>query len=281
MRDDAPVTAFAHLVSDSMVLEVKIITSPGTKLARQGPSSDDGGGGDVADSCPTVTFNNDKNGNEAASAFCEQYLLPLLDEDFQPLREMVRLTTNCPRQGVEFRDVLGISKQPGGVALCNSLLRSDFAGDWTKVDVIACCETSGIMYASVLATHVNIPLALIRDAGKLPPPTISVSKSSSYISSSGSTQEKTVKMGTDAVRKGGSVVIVDDVLASGETLCTVLKLLGDAGIGAENVSVMVVAELPVHRGRELSRQLDFGRVKVQSLVVPRPQCGKADDRFFW
>lgn len=263
MRDDAPVTTFAHLVSDSRVLEVKIITSPRTKLARQGPSSDDGGGEDVADNCPTFIFNNDKNGNEAASAFCEQYLLPLLHEDFQRLREMVRLT----RQGVEFRDVLGISQQPDGLALCNSLLRSDFAGDWTKVDAIACCETGGILFASVLATHVNLPLALIRDAGKLPSPTISVSKSSSYFSSSGSTQEKRVEMGTDAVRKGGSVVVVDDVLASGETLCAVLQLLSDAGIVAENVSIMVVAELPVHRGRELLRQHGFGMVKVQSLVV--------------
>jgi len=268
MRDDAPVTTFAHLVSDRRVLEVKIITSPRTELARQGPSSDDGGGGeDVADNCPTFIFNNDKNGNEAASAFCEQYLLPLLHEDFQRLREMVRLTPNFPRQGVDFRDVLGISQQPGGLALCNSLLRSDFAGDWTKVDAIACCETGGILFASVLATHVNLPLALIRDAGKLPPPTISVSKSSSYISSSGSMQEKRVEMGTDAVRKGGSVVVVDDVLASGETLCAVLQLLSDAGIVAENVSIMVVAELPVHRGRELLRQLGFGMVKVQSLVV--------------
>jgi hypothetical protein len=34
-----------------------------------------------------------------------------------------------------------------------------------------------------------------------------------------------------------------------------------------DVSIMVVAEYPFHRGRELLRQRGFSRVKVQSLLV--------------
>ena len=67
--------------------------------------------------------------------------------------------------------------------------------------------------------------------------------------------------------RGASVVVVDDVLATGETLCAVLKLLAEAGIGAEDVSIMVVAEFPVHRGREILRQRGFGRINIQSLLV--------------
>jgi hypothetical protein len=33
------------------------------------------------------------------------------------------------------------------------------------------------------------------------------------------------------------------------------------------MSVMVVAEFPVHRGRELLRLRGFGRVNVQTLLV--------------
>jgi len=69
------------------------------------------------------------------------------------------------------------------------------------------------------------------------------------------------------VPRGASVVVVDDVLSTGETLCTVLQLLDKAGIGTEDVSVMVVAEFPVHRGRELLRQRGFGRIIIQSLLV--------------
>lgn len=74
-------------------------------------------------------------------------------------------------------------------------------------------------------------------------------------------------MDRDVVPRGASVVVLDDVLATGETLCAVLRLLDEAGISAEDVSVMVVAEFPVHRGRELLRQRGFGRVNIQNLLV--------------
>ena len=74
-------------------------------------------------------------------------------------------------------------------------------------------------------------------------------------------------MDRDVVPKGASVLVVDDVLATGRTLCAVLRLLGEAGVGPENVSVMLVAEFPVHRGREMLRQHGFGMVNVQSLLV--------------
>jgi adenine/guanine phosphoribosyltransferase-like PRPP-binding protein len=120
-----------------------------------------------------------------------------------------------------------------------------------------------------LAARVDVPLVLIREAGKLPPPTISVAKYPSHISSSpcDDAREKRIEMGRDVVRRRASVVVVDDVLATGKTLCAVLQLLDAAGIGAENVTVLVVAEFPVHRGRELLRRRGFGRAKIQSLLV--------------
>ena len=74
-------------------------------------------------------------------------------------------------------------------------------------------------------------------------------------------------MGRDAVPRGASVVVVDDVLATGKTLCAVLQLLDKAGISVEDISIMTVAEFPIHRGRELLRRRGFGRVNIQSLLV--------------
>ena len=74
-------------------------------------------------------------------------------------------------------------------------------------------------------------------------------------------------MEQDAVAEGMSVVVVDDVLATGQTLCAVLELIQKAGVAARDISVMVVAELPVHCGRELLRKRGFGNVGVQSLLV--------------
>jgi adenine phosphoribosyltransferase len=218
---------------------------------------------------PSLVFNNDLTGGEAAERFAELNLLPFFHEDLQRLADMVRPVPDFPRSGVEFRHVLNISQQLGGLALCTSLLQTHFAGTWDNVDVVACYEASGFVYASALALQVDVPLALIREAGKLPTPTVSVFKSTSHISSSTSNylEGNRIEMERDLIPKGASVVVVDDVLATGKTLCAVLDLLNKANIGAKDISIMVVAEFPVHRGRELLRQRGFGGVNIQSLLV--------------
>ena len=284
MRDEAPVAALSHLVPESRLLEIRVKASQETRRIRRGYH---GGGNDskgneenrdsnngksdlaALDYRPSLIFDNDTTGNEAAKRLAEDYLLPFFREDLQRLATMVRAVPDFPRPGIEFRHVLDISQQPGGLALCTSLLQSHFTGDWAKVDAVACCEAGGFVYASALAARVDVPLALIREAGKLPPPTISVVKAPSHISSSVSDdpREKRIEMARDLLSRGASVVVVDDVLATGKTLWAVLQLLDEAGIGAEHISVMTVAEFPVHRGRELLRQNGFGRVNIQSLLI--------------
>lgn len=181
---------------------------------------------------------------------------------------MVRPVPDFPCPGSKFRHVLNISQQPGRLALCTSLLQTYFTGDWAKVDVVACCEAGSFVYALALASRINVPLALTHEAGKLPPPTVSILKSTSHISSSTSdNSEEWIEVDQDLIPRGTSVVVVDNVLATGKTLCAVLHLLDKAGIGAENVNIIVVAEFPVHCGWELLCQHRFGRVNVQSLLV--------------
>ena len=280
MRDDAPVAALSHLVPDSRLLEVHVQASEQTRRIRRGCYGGDGDGdkknsnnsGSILtalDYRPSLIFDNDTTGNKAAESFAEQYLLSFVHEDLQRLANMVRQLRDFPRLGIEFHHVLGISQQPGGLALCTSLLQTHFAGDWAKVDAVVCCEVGGFVYATALASRVDLPLALIREAGKLPPPTVSVIKPLSHVSSlaSNNSKEKRIEMERDVVPRGASVVVVDDVLSTGETLCAVLQLLHEAGIGAEDVNIMVVAEFPVHRGRERLRQRGFGRINIQSLLV--------------
>ncbi|KAL7966209.1 hypothetical protein HDV63DRAFT_413225 [Trichoderma sp. SZMC 28014] len=274
MRDEAPVATFSQLVPDSRLLEVRVEVSRETKRARQGfhcnndavHHQDFEEMAKELDYCPSLAFDNNAAGDEAAVGFAKQHLLPSLHKDMQRLANMVRPISNFPRQGIEFQHVLNISQQPGGLALCSSLLQTHYSGDWVKVAAIACCEAGGFVFASALSVRVDVPLLLIREAGKLPPPTVSIDKSPSHISSHCS-GEKKIAMDRDMVSKGASVVVLDDVLATGETLCAVLQLLVKTGIDLEDISVMVVAEFPTHGGRQLLHQRGFGRVSVQSLLV--------------
>lgn len=195
MRDKAPVATFTHLVLGSRLLEVHVQAS---ELMRQSNrifhGYDDDGDSDKDGSSsesnltalghrPNLIFDNDKIGKKVAEKFAEHRLLPFFNEELQRLADIVRLVPDFPRSRVEFRHVLGISEHSDGLALCSSLLQTYYAGDWAKVSTMVSCETGGFIFASALALRVNVPLALVREAGKLLPPTVSVIKPQSYVSS--------------------------------------------------------------------------------------------------
>ena len=285
MRDESPVAAFSHLVPYSRLLEVRVKASEDTRRVRREyhrgnddgdqsrcPEGDECGKSNVTspDCRPSlIIFSNDVAGNVAAGRFAEASLLPFFHEDLQQLADMVGRIPDFPRTGIEFRHVLDTYQQPGGLPVCTSLLQSHYTGDWAKVDLLISCEAGGFVYGSALAERVNRPLALVREAGKLPPPTVSIVRYRSHISSlaSDDSKEQCFEMSRNVVPTGGCVVVVDDVLATGRTLCAVLSLLAKAGIDCGNISVITVAEFPVHRGRDLLRRFGFGRVRVQSLLV--------------
>jgi len=209
-------------------------------------------------------------GKEHIGTLANEYLTPFVHKDLQRLAHMVHSTANFPRASIEFRHVLGTSQQPGGLDLCTSLLQRHFTGDWAKVDAVVCCETGSFIFASALALRVHLPLVLVRKAGKLPPPVVSASKSSSYISStspSSKSDGERFEIERGIIRKGASVVVVDDVLSTGATLFAVLHLLKRSGVDAENTNVMAVAEFPIHGGRRLVHQSGYREVNVQSLLV--------------
>lgn len=279
MRDEAPIARFPHLVPESRVIEVRINASRETRSARRGCHFDDDNTDDIGRNSsgepnlaalnyrPSLIFDNDATGDNAGRSFAEDWLLPFFHEDLQRLAGMVRPVRQFPRPGIEFRHVLDIAQTQHGLNLCASLLQDHFTGHWKQVQTIACCEAGGFVFAPALASRVNLPLVLIREAGKLPPPTVSVTMSQSHISSRNGLGERRIEVAKDAIASGASVVVLDDVLASGNTLCAILQLLVKAGVRVDNIKAMVVAEFPVHRGRHLLHQQGFGGVTVQSLLV--------------
>ncbi|KAH7385152.1 phosphoribosyl transferase domain protein [Phaeosphaeria sp. MPI-PUGE-AT-0046c] len=281
MRDAAAVAALSHLVPESRLIEVQVRAAEQRQREWRGFANVDLHGGDKSghngsssglqamEHCPTLVFDNDNTGGEAAKVFAQQYLIPFLGHDLKRLADMVRVVHDFPNSGIKFRHVLGISEHPDGLSLCTSLLQKHFRSDWTKVGAIVSCEAGGFIYASPLAMQMRVPLILIRQAGKLPPPTISNIATTSYISSmaTNGSSKKDIEIGRDVIPKRVPVLVVDDVLSTGKTLCAVLQLLKKAGVSTGDISIMVVAEFPIHRGRELLLQHGFGRVSVQSLLV--------------
>ena len=263
MREHTPIAAVAHLVPGSRVVEIRVQTSEKVRRDRGAKTENYG------DRWTGLVFDNEKTGEQVPKEFAKHCLLPFFDEDLLRLVKMVPTVADFPRSGVQFKDVLKITQHRGGLRLCTSLMRRLLNVDWTNVDAMVGCEAGGFVFASALAVIVDVPLVLVRKAGKLPPPTISAAKSASHISRMAThvSKEERIEVDRALVLKAHSVVVVDDVLATGHTLCAVLSLLTQAGIKDSDITVMVVAEFPAHRGREMLRRAGFGRAQVQSLLV--------------
>jgi adenine phosphoribosyltransferase len=238
MRDEAPVAAFSHLVSECRLIEVNVRADAETRRMRRGGHNDTcdkrDGSSTTTDlrHSPTFNFTNDRTGSSTARAFAEQHLAPFYHPHLDRLNNMVHSIPNFPSPGITFRHVLGIAQQTNGFALCTSLLQSHFFGNWANIDAIVSCEVGGLVFASALALQVNVPLVLIREAGKLPLPTMGVTKGSSWISSQeeGGKVAKTFEVEKNVLYNRPSIVVIDDVLSSGETMCAILELLTKAGM---------------------------------------------------
>ncbi|KAK4466053.1 hypothetical protein QBC42DRAFT_259901 [Cladorrhinum samala] len=304
MRDEDPVATFSPLVPNSRVVEVRIIASKKTRLSRGASSAEHDTPSSASPSfsfsgwAPTFTFKNETQYSLTASTFFTSCLLPLLSPQISNLYSLVRPVESFPRRGITFQHVLGIAQRPGGLRQCTHLLATLFVQpeSWGEASAIVSCEAGGFIFASALAFHLDKPMGIVRKsrgqrggstntATKLPPPVVTVTREDgeqgkSHISGchpdfQGGDEEveERLEIERDVVVGGGKrgrgkVVVVDDVLATGRTLCAVLELLiGKVGIKVEDVEVLIVGEFPAHRGREMLRSRGFGRVRVGSLMV--------------
>jgi adenine phosphoribosyltransferase len=91
-----------------------------------------------------------------------------------------------------------------------------------RIDVVAAAEARGFLFAAPMALELHKPLVPLRKPGKLPYETHSFKYDLEY----GSAE---LHMHIDGVNRGASVLLVDDVLATGGTMAAACKLIEKAG----------------------------------------------------
>jgi adenine phosphoribosyltransferase len=137
-------------------------------------------------------------------------------------KEFIHEVPDFPKPGVSFKDVSPLLKSVHFPAVIkemkNQVKQPDY---WIGIDA------RGFIFASALSMF-NGGLILCRKKGKLPPPTVS--------------QEYTLEYGNDVleIKPGtGTVVIVDDVYATGGTMNAVEQLCIKAGYTVIDKLVLV------------------------------------------
>ncbi len=154
------------------------------------------------------------------------------------LKEHIRTIPDFPKPGILFYDISTLLRHPGAWRTAvRDLSRVVGAG---APDMLAGIEARGFLVAGAIAVDLGIGLAMVRKPGKLPGATLSHSYELEYRADS-------VEIQTDAVESGRSVVVVDDVLATGGTAMAAIELLRRAG--AHVAAAAFVIELGFLDGR--------------------------------
>ena len=148
------------------------------------------------------------------------------------LQKLVRNIPDFPKEGVLFRDVTTLIKDPEGFhALIDSVVESLKGID---VDLVVGPEARGFVMGASLAYALKAGFVLARKPGKLPCETISYEYGLEY-------GTDTLEIHKDAIKPGQKVVIVDDLLATGGTALAAAKLVEQAG--GEVVAIRFAIEL--------------------------------------
>tara|TARA_Y100000589_G_scaffold156532_1_gene149082 strand:+ start:1250 stop:1759 length:510 start_codon:yes stop_codon:yes gene_type:complete len=155
------------------------------------------------------------------------------------LKQHIRGIPDFPIPGILFYDISTILKSSEAMQFVIDSLHTQIK-DW-RPDIIAGIESRGFLFATPLALRMELPMMMIRKAGKLPGEVVSYEYDLEY-------GTDTIQIQADAIKSGQRVVIVDDLLATGGTLEASVKLCEK--VGGEVVGCSVVIELDFLNGRE-------------------------------
>ena len=143
-----------------------------------------------------------------------------------------------PKAGILFRDISPLLASAEGMAQAVDQFAAQLFG--FEIDLIAGIESRGFLFSTLLASRLNIGSMMARKPGKLPGKLLRAGYDLEY-----GTAELTIQQ--DAPIQGRSVLIIDDLLATGGTMVAAKTLLESCG--AIVPACAVVIELAALGGR--------------------------------
>ena len=145
----------------------------------------------------------------------------------------IRKIPDFPKKGILFYDITSVLANPVAFRHCLDSMLRIYKGE--RIDAVAAIESRGFVFAAPFCERLGLPLLLVRKKGKLPGKTLSAKYALEY-------GEAEIEMHVEDIPRGGRVLIVDDLIATGGTIKATADLLR-AG-GAEPAGAFSVIGLP-------------------------------------
>jgi len=136
------------------------------------------------------------------------------------LKDYIRDIPDFPKPGILFRDITPLLAVPIVFREAIRRMADHFRGQ--SIDVIVAAEARGFIFAAPLAIELETSFVPIRKPNKLPFDTHAFHYELEY-------GTDTLEMHIDGVSAGQSVLVIDDLLATGGTVNACCQLLENTG----------------------------------------------------
>lgn len=155
------------------------------------------------------------------------------------IRSTIRDVPDFPKPGILFKDITPVLAHPQ--LLTGAIDGMIEAADVGQVDKVVGIDARGFIFGALIAERLGAGFVPVRKKGKLPWKTRGVDYALEYGTNS-------VEMHLDAIAPGETVLLADDLLATGGTAGAALQLIHEAG--GRVVGSTFFIELGFLNGRE-------------------------------
>jgi len=166
------------------------------------------------------------------------------------LKNAIRSIPDFPKPGILFRDISPLLEDADLFRQTIELLAVE-CSDIAPTKIVG-LDARGFIFGAALAYNLGVGFVPVRKKGKLPAATISHAYNLEY----GSDE---LEIHCDSIEPGETVIVVDDLLATGGTASAALHLL--ERLGARVPRLLFVIELEFLQGRNL-----LGASEIRSLI---------------
>jgi adenine phosphoribosyltransferase len=167
------------------------------------------------------------------------------------IKTLIRTIPHYPHQGIMFRDITTLLKDPIGLRATIDQIAARYKGK--PISKVAGIESRGFIIGAPVAYLLGIGFVPIRKKGKLPAETIGHDYELEY-------GADRIEIHVDAIAPGERILLVDDLIATGGTAEAAATLIGK--MGAEVLECCFIIDLPDVGGR---KRLEKMGLKVFSL----------------
>jgi adenine phosphoribosyltransferase len=153
------------------------------------------------------------------------------------LKALVRTIPDYPKKGILFRDITTLIEHPEGFKQSVEDIASQYRGQ--GITHVAGIEARGFIFGAGVAIALGVGFIPVRKKGKLPGETIGQNYALEY-------GVDTIEIHADVIDHSHTVLLVDDLIATGGTAIAAVGLLRRTG--AKVAGAAFVIDLPVLGG---------------------------------